>query len=458
MNGLEPIVLKSPGLLVRLLGRTPRENAYLEIHNLVASLPIYHISRDAVLGCLSRYGVELAEAKPRLLSLCTKVLQHFISDESISDDEYDQLQHLAAVFDLSDQDVRQIHSSAVQPLYERAVVAALRNKNVGDSQWDALNHIEKALRISQEEATDIYRKHAGAIYKEAFDNAIADGILSPQKENQLASLAEALRLNVKLGNPETVALIERGRENWRISQGEIPTLSVPIYLQQGEECAAYVDAIHYEPGTQTRYLGYSTVSASYTVAGVRFRSGILKGTPITESFLRFRGLGVLYLTNKRFLFNGSARSTQITLKSIIEITFYSDGIVIRKATGKDQVFKFTGDIDRLRIITDALMSRRFDLEARSSAKSSPRAAYARGSGRSRSATRKPSEQEFEVNNPYEILGVSLDASQEEIKTAYRRMVRMYHPDKVASLAPEYRAIAEQRMKEINAAYRALTKG
>jgi preprotein translocase subunit Sec63 len=34
---------------------------------------------------------------------------------------------------------------------------------------------------------------------------------------------------------------------------------------------------------------------------------------------------------------------------------------------------------------------------------------------------------------------------------------MYHPDKVASLAPEYREIAERRMKEINAAFQELTK-
>jgi preprotein translocase subunit Sec63 len=32
---------------------------------------------------------------------------------------------------------------------------------------------------------------------------------------------------------------------------------------------------------------------------------------------------------------------------------------------------------------------------------------------------------------------------------------MYHPDKVAGLAPEYREIAEKKMKMINAAYRRL---
>ena len=57
-----------------------------------------------------------------------------------------------------------------------------------------------------------------------------------------------------------------------------------------------------------------------------------------------------------------------------------------------------------------------------------------------------------TKSPYEVLGIKAGASRSEITAKYREMVRQYHPDKVANLGPELRELAEQRMKEINAAY------
>jgi DnaJ like chaperone protein len=58
----------------------------------------------------------------------------------------------------------------------------------------------------------------------------------------------------------------------------------------------------------------------------------------------------------------------------------------------------------------------------------------------------------EAYDPYRILEVDRNASPEEIKKAYRRLVNRYHPDKVAHLGDEFREMAENRFKEIQRAY------
>ena len=52
-----------------------------------------------------------------------------------------------------------------------------------------------------------------------------------------------------------------------------------------------------------------------------------------------------------------------------------------------------------------------------------------------------------IDDPYQVLGVSRDASDEEIKQAYRHLAKKYHPD----LNPGDQEAA-RRMQEVNAAY------
>lgn len=72
-----------------------------------------------------------------------------------------------------------------------------------------------------------------------------------------------------------------------------------------------------------------------------------------------------------------------------------------------------------------------------------------GSGHNRSAE----------DDAFTILGVSEKATNEEIKAAYRTLIREHHPDKLVAqgMAPEFVANANEKMKRINVAYDTISK-
>ena len=58
---------------------------------------------------------------------------------------------------------------------------------------------------------------------------------------------------------------------------------------------------------------------------------------------------------------------------------------------------------------------------------------------------------------YRILEISPDATNDEVKKAYRKMAVKYHPDKVATLGEDVQKAAEEKFKAISQAYEAICK-
>jgi len=60
-----------------------------------------------------------------------------------------------------------------------------------------------------------------------------------------------------------------------------------------------------------------------------------------------------------------------------------------------------------------------------------------------------------MTDPYKVLGVSPNATDDEIKKAYKALVKKYHPDKYRD--SDLADLATQKMSEVNAAYDQITK-
>jgi DnaJ-domain-containing protein 1 len=62
------------------------------------------------------------------------------------------------------------------------------------------------------------------------------------------------------------------------------------------------------------------------------------------------------------------------------------------------------------------------------------------------------EKEGSPRSWWEILNVDKNASSEQIKSAFRKEIAKYHPDRVEGLGIELRELADQKAKEVNRAY------
>ena len=60
-----------------------------------------------------------------------------------------------------------------------------------------------------------------------------------------------------------------------------------------------------------------------------------------------------------------------------------------------------------------------------------------------------------MNDPYSVLGVASSASDDEVKKAYRELVRKYHPDNYHD--NPLSDLAQEKMKEVNEAYDTITR-
>jgi DnaJ like chaperone protein len=75
----------------------------------------------------------------------------------------------------------------------------------------------------------------------------------------------------------------------------------------------------------------------------------------------------------------------------------------------------------------------------------------RGPGDYGHASREPPSRPSD-KDPYAVLGLAADANEREIKRAYRKLMSQHHPDKLGDVPDELKRRAEERAREINAAY------
>lgn len=79
------------------------------------------------------------------------------------------------------------------------------------------------------------------------------------------------------------------------------------------------------------------------------------------------------------------------------------------------------------------------------------------SGSERSTNNSGNTHNTELQNAFNLFGINSNSSKDEIKSAYKKKMMQYHPDRVSHLGTEYVEAAKIKTVEYNQAYQVLKK-
>jgi hypothetical protein len=319
------------GWFARLFRRPDPEGAAARVWNLVATTPAERLGQEQIAGILADARVRFEDIRPEIRKVYSAVLHAACRDDEVTDAELAELRLLRRLLALTDADVAE--SSAA--VYKGRLASALKDEDLSDAERSRLSTLAARLQLPAEAVTAAMKEEASALMHRVLDRAVKDRRFSPDEEAQFHALAQQLGAKPTFV-PDTAAELDRFRLYWRIEQGDLPRLVVSLNLKRGEECHFRTQATHLERRTVTRAIAYAGPTVSIPIVkGVRFRLGAIAPQRISQEVLAPLDEGVLYITNRRLLFDGSKQSRTFELSKIINFTPYSDGLNIERDRGKD---------------------------------------------------------------------------------------------------------------------------
>jgi DnaJ-like protein len=273
-----------------------------------------------------------------------------------------------------------------------------------DEEWHSLRSLALQRRLHLSEALSYVAIDAKALVDRAVDMTYDDGVVTLDEEKYIDYLLALLRLPPEFALMTRVELSDL-RQLSEINRGRLPLTNSTIELCPGEVC-------HYE--------------ATATCASVARK-------PTQQA------AGKIVVTSQRLVFAPQYReSFEVSWTNVHSTWAHENRIYIETRGPLRNVFFV---VERPRAL-EALFRRL--IEAARGTKELP-------------PIDEPLDNKL-PKAPHSILGISADATPEEITLAYKRMAKLYHPDKVSTLADEFQVLAETRMKEINRAYESIVKG
>lgn len=352
--------LSKTSFFQKLFKQLPEENAVIELNNLLATKLLLNISKKDIEDIETKYQLNIhKEFKLNLEEFYAVYLNYCLADKELNDDELKELNHIKHIFNLDDKTIDKLHSKIGEIIYKKSFQEAIADGRLTQSEEAFLEKLETTLHLPKKLADNISSETRIAFIENYVAQIVADQRLSPTEEQELQDIANSLNVSIQL-NEQTQEQLRKLKLYWALENLDLPIIQSNIVIQKSE--VLHFKASHvswYELRSVRQRVSYSGYSTSFKVAkGFYLRSGSYRPQSYSVDTMKLIDTGTLYLTNKRIIFTGTKRNSNIRIDKILNFTPYTDGVEIDKETGKSPTLQIAKNADIFCMILERLLNER----------------------------------------------------------------------------------------------------
>jgi hypothetical protein len=349
--------LKKQNLFQKLFKIQPKCNVPIEIRNLLAVKNINDVKPSDINDICLKYKANIKSPKYRdaFYELYITYLEECLKNNVLTDSSIDELNHLKELLSLDEQEAVGLHNSLCGKIYKNAYWEQISDGNYSEEREAFIDKLQSDLKIPDTIARPIQDECRDVFIRDYISKIKADDKISPDEWSSLNEIAK--KLYVTIDTDEVFdEIIERMKLNWTVEHGDLPVKQVDINLQKNENCYYYQKIDWLEIRKVTQRVDYGGLTYRFEIAkGLDYRVGSIHPQRITSDELQVIDTGTIYVTNKRLIFDGSLKNTNIPFGKILSITPYSDGVGIEKDSGRSPVFQVSNAADLLAMYISRLL-------------------------------------------------------------------------------------------------------
>lgn len=241
--------------------------------------------------------------------------------------------------------------------FENSIGRMLQGGNVDREERQRLAEACCDTGWTMAELEELFERLASPFIQPLVRQAVEGGLYSPEDQARLEAKAHQLGIDSINLSPQSNPTLAEARKRWELINNPLPEVDCPLMLEKGEICHGAAQVQAFEPRTRTVRAAYHGPAARIRLAkGLSYNMASYSVGRETETYTHPVGSGWLVITNKRIIFSSNIKMMSVALSKIVDWTFYTDAVEIKRATGRPITFVNAAAMPRLNDILVAARS------------------------------------------------------------------------------------------------------